>query len=180
MGYAPEYEDLTVEDLPEYRTQFFKDHSKSIISTNDSPDVHFDASINPYRGCEHGCVYCYARPTHEYLGLSAGLDFETKIFVKENAPELLKNELSSKKWVPKLLGISGVTDCYQPIEKELKLTRGCLEVLADFRNPVGIITKNHLVTRDIDLLKRLRLFRASMVYLSLTTLDEDLRRKMEP
>ncbi|MCB9770237.1 MAG: PA0069 family radical SAM protein [Candidatus Omnitrophica bacterium] len=180
MAYAPEYEDLTVEDLPEYRTQYFKDHSKSIISTNDSPDVHFDASINPYRGCEHGCVYCYARPTHEYLGLSPGLDFETKIFVKENAPELLKNELSSKKWVPKLLGISGVTDCYQPIEKELKLTRGCLEVLTDFRNPVGIITKNHLVTRDIDLLKRLRLFRASMVYLSLTTLDEDLRRKMEP
>ena len=180
ISYAPEFEDMgEVEENPN-ATQYFKDQSKSIVSRNESPDVHFDASINPYRGCEHGCSYCYARPTHEYLGLSAGLDFETKIFVKEDAPNLLERELSSKKWVPQLLGISGVTDCYQPIEKKLKLTRGCLEVLSDFRNPTGIITKNHLVTRDIDLIGKLSRHQAAMVYISLTTLDEGLRRKMEP
>jgi len=180
LSYTPEYEDLVEVADPSSPTRFFKDHSRSIISTNESSDVHFDASINPYRGCEHGCIYCYARPTHEYLGLSAGLDFETKIFVKEDAPELLRRELDSPKWVPKLLGISGVTDCYQPIEKKLQLTRGCLEVLADFRNPAGIVTKNPLVTRDIDVLAKLARYGAAMVYLSLTTQDENLRRKMEP
>src|SRR6516162_802320 len=114
------------------RTQFFKDHSKTVIAHNDSPDIGFRSSLNPYRGCEHGCIYCYARPTHEYLGFSAGLDFESKIIV-----------------------MSGVTDCYQPVERKLKLTRRCLEVLLDFRNPVGIITKNSLVTRDIDVLSEL-------------------------
>ena len=126
--------------------------SKSLIAYNNSPDVGFNASINPYRGCEHGCVYCYARPTHEYLGFSSGLDFETKIMVKEDAPELLRNELSSPKWKPQVVALSGNTDCYQPVEKKKQLTRRCLEVFLDFRNPVVIITKNHLVTRDIDIL----------------------------
>ncbi len=180
IAYTPEYENRTDFGQTKCSTQFFKDRSKSLISMNNSPDVHFDASINPYRGCEHGCAYCYARPSHEYLGLSPGLDFETKIFVKENAPQLLKTELSSKKWIPQLLGISGITDCYQPIEKDFRITRGCLEVLAEFRNPTGIITKNYLVTRDIDHLSSLSKHQAAMVYLSLTTLDEGLRRRMEP
>src|SRR5436309_9789568 len=110
------------------RTQFIPDQSRSIVSENDSPDVPFRFSVNPYRGCEHGCAYCYARPTHEYLGFSAGLDFETKIMVKENAPELLRRELASKRWQPQVLGVSGVTDCYQPIERRTQLTRRCLEV----------------------------------------------------
>src|SRR5262245_3072018 len=131
-------------------TRFYRDDSKSVIATNDSPDVGFSASLNPYRGCEHGCVYCYARPTHEYLGFSAGLDFETRIMVKREAPQLLRRELESKSWKPQVVAISGVTDCYQPVERRLRLTRACLEVLAEFRNPVIIVTKNHLVTRDID------------------------------
>ncbi len=162
------------------RTIFLKDHSSTIIAYNDSPDVGFEASVNPYRGCEHGCIYCYARPTHEYLGFSSGLDFETKIMVKERAPELLRRELSSPKWKPQTIAISGVTDCYQPVERKLKLTRGCLEVLAEFRNPVGIVTKNNLVTRDIDVLKRLAEFNATVVFVSVTTLDTDLRKVMEP
>lgn len=161
-------------------TVYLRDTSRSIIATNDSPDVGFDASINPYRGCEHGCVYCFARPTHEYFGLSAGLDFETKIFVKEEAPELLRRELASPRWTPKVLAISGVTDPYQPIEKKLRVTRRCLEVLAEFRNPVGIITKNRLVTRDIDLLAELAADGAASVALSITTLDGDLAARMEP
>ncbi|HWD21264.1 MAG TPA: PA0069 family radical SAM protein [Verrucomicrobiae bacterium] len=161
-------------------TQFLRDQSASILAHNDSPDVGFDTSINAYRGCEHGCIYCYARPTHEYLGLSAGLDFESKIMVKERAPELLRRELSSPKWKPRVIAMSGVTDCYQPIERKLKLTRGCLEVLADCRNPVVIITKNFLVTRDIDLLQELARFQAVSVCLSVTTLDAGLARVMEP
>jgi DNA repair photolyase len=161
-------------------TQFFSDHSKTIIAYNDSPDVGFDASINPYRGCEHGCVYCYARPTHEYLGFSSGLDFETKIMVKEDAPELLRKELSSPSWKPQLVALSGNTDCYQPIEKKKKLTRRCLEVLLEFRNPVVIITKNHLVTRDIDLLKELARYDCVGVTVSLTTLDPRLSSLLEP
>jgi DNA repair photolyase len=161
-------------------TQFFPDSSKSLIAYNDSPDVGFDASINPYRGCEHGCVYCYARPSHEYLGFSAGLDFETKIMVKEDAPELLRKELSNPKWQPQLLGISGVTDCYQPAEKKYQLTRRCLEVLLEFRNPAVIITKNHLVTRDIDILMELARYQCIGVTLSLTTLDAKLASAMEP
>ena len=161
-------------------TIYLRDHSRSIISTNASPDIGFDASINPYRGCSHGCTYCYARPTHEYLGLSAGLDFETKVLVKEDAPELLRGQLLSPRWEPKVLSMSGVTDPYQPIEKRLGITRGCLTVLADFRNPVAIVTKNHLVTRDIDLLSELARYDAAVVAVSLTTLDDDLRRVMEP
>lgn len=161
-------------------TRFLKDSTRSIINYNDSPDIGFRASINPYRGCEHGCIYCYARPTHEYLGFSAGLDFETKIMVKEKAPELLREELSSSKWEPQVLALSGVTDCYQPIERKLKLTRRCLEVLSEFRNPVALVTKNQLVTRDIDLLGELARHRAAAVFVSVTTLDASLRHVMEP
>ena len=161
-------------------TQFFSDSSKSIIAYNDSPDVGFDASVNPYRGCEHGCVYCYARPSHEYLGFSSGLDFETKIMVKDDAPELLRKELSSPKWKPQLVALSGNTDCYQPVEKQKQLTRRCLEVLLEFRNPVVIITKNHLVSRDADILAELARFDCIAVTLSLTTLDHKLSSLLEP
>ena len=168
------------EEDPAPRTQFLRDLSQSIISYNESPDISFKAGINPYRGCEHGCAYCYARPTHEYLGFSAGLDFESRIMVKENAPELLRKELSSKSWEPQLLAMSGVTDCYQPVERRLELTRKCLAVLAEFRNPVCIITKNFLVTRDLDLLRELAAHQCVMVHLSINSLDADLARRLEP
>jgi DNA repair photolyase len=161
-------------------TEFLRDSSRSAITCNDSPDVGFEASLNPYRGCEHGCGYCFARPTHEYFGLSAGLDFETKILVKEDAPELLRQELSSPSWKPQPLAISGVTDPYQPVERRLQITRRCLEVLAEFRNPVVIITKNYLVTRDRDLLAELARHQAVAVNLSVTSLDGDLARVLEP
>ena len=173
-------EEWNPEEDPSPATQFYRDATGSIINYNDSPDIGFNASINPYRGCEHGCIYCYARPTHEYLGFSAGLDFESKIMVKDNAPELLRKELSSTKWKPQVIAMSGVTDCYQPVERKLKLTRRCLEVLAEFRNPVGIVTKNHLVTRDIDLLGDLASHQAAVVFVSLTTLDASLAAKLEP
>jgi len=162
------------------RTVYLRDPSRSIIATNDSPDIGFEASINPYRGCEHGCIYCYARPTHEYLGFSAGLDFESKILVKEDAPALLREELSAKTWEPKVIAISGVTDPYQPIEKRLGITRGCIEVLAEFRNPVGVITKNHLVTRDADLYADMARWNGARVFVSVTTLDSKIARTMEP
>jgi DNA repair photolyase len=162
------------------RTEYFVDSSRSIVAKNDSPDVGFSASINPYRGCEHGCIYCYARPSHEYLGLSAGLDFESKIFVKTDAPTLLRAELGKRSWESQVVAMSGVTDCYQPIERTLALTRGCLEVLADYRNPVGIVTKNALVWRDADVLADLASHNCANVALSVTTLDEELRRVMEP
>jgi DNA repair photolyase len=169
-----------LEEQPAPATQLLRDATRSIITYNDSPDVGFSASINPYRGCEHGCVYCYARPTHEYLGFSAGLDFETKILVKENAPELLRKELSSPRWRPQVLALSGVTDPYQPAERRLLITRQCLEVLAAFRNPVGIVTKNQLVTRDVDLLGQLARHNAAAVFVSVTTLDGNLARLLEP
>jgi DNA repair photolyase len=172
--------DTPAEEAPAPATRFFRDHARSILTHNDSPDVGFEVSINPYRGCEHGCIYCYARPTHEYLGFSAGLDFETKILIKEDAPDLLRKELASPKWQPKLVSISGVTDPYQPIERRMALTRRCLEVFVEFRNPVGIVTKNHLVTRDSDLLAELAHHQAAVVLLSITTLDSELARRMEP
>jgi len=161
-------------------TQFLPDHSRTIIAYNDSPDVGFEASVNPYRGCEHGCIYCYARPTHEYLGFSAGLDFETKIMVKEDAPHLLRKELGSPRWKPQVLAMSGVTDPYQPIEGKRRLTRQCLEVLLEFRNPVVIITKNRRVTRDLDVLSELARFQTVAVFLSITTLNDDVCRVLEP
>ena len=172
--------DWNPEDDPLPRTQFLRDASQSIISYNDSPDIAFDASVNPYRGCEHGCIYCYARPTHEYLGFSSGLDFETRILVKLDAPRLLRAELASPRWKPQVIALCGVTDAYQPVERRLKLTRGCLEVLAECRNPVAIVTKNRLVTRDLDWLAELARHKAAAVYLSLTTLDPDLRAVLEP
>lgn len=161
-------------------TKFFHDRTRTILNRNDSPDIGFTYSLNPYRGCEHGCIYCYARPTHEYLGFSSGLDFETRIMVKLNAPQRLREELSSPRWRPQCIAVSGVTDCYQPVERKLKLTRGCLEVFAEFRNPVGIVTKNALVARDLDLLAELARHNAVVVFVSVTTLDTDLRKVMEP
>jgi DNA repair photolyase len=168
------------EEPPRRTTQYFRDGTKSVITRNSSPDVGFETSLNPYRGCEHGCIYCYARPTHEYLGFSAGLDFESKIMVKTNAPELLRAELESARWQPQTLVISGVTDPYQPVERKLRITRGCLEVLAKFRNPVAIITKNRLVTRDIDFLRELAAHKAVAVNISVTSLDSNLQRVLEP
>ncbi len=179
-----DYEQLAeAADLPDVRrlhTQFLPDMSRSLITKNDSPDVPFRYSINPYRGCEHGCAYCYARPGHELLGMNAGLDFETKILVKYEAPELLRAEFAHDGWQGELIAMSGVTDCYQPAEREFHLTRGCLEVMLDARQPVGIVTKNALVTRDLDLLAPLACENLTHVYISVTTLDADLARTMEP
>src|SRR5438034_9652014 len=172
--------DPATDEQPRRPTQYFRDGTKSIITRNNSPDVGFETSLNPYRGCEHGCIYCYARPTHEYLGFSAGLDFESKIMVKTDGPELLRAELESPRWKPKVLVMSGVTDPYQPVEKKLRITRGCLEVLAKCRNPVAIITKNRLVTRDVDLLRELARFNAVAVNISVTSLDPKLQRVLEP
>ena len=157
-----------------------RDPSRSIVATNESPDLGFAASVNPYRGCSHACAYCYARPTHEYLGYSAGLDFETKILVKERAPELLRAKLASRGWQPQVIAFSGVTDSYQPAERHLEITRRCLEVLRDFRNPVAVVTKSWLVTRDIDLLGELAERNSACVAISITTLDPTLQRRMEP
>ncbi|MDQ3198135.1 MAG: PA0069 family radical SAM protein, partial [Verrucomicrobiota bacterium] len=180
LHLEPDPEDEHDPDRPKRRTLYLRDFTRSIIAHNDSPDVGFESSINPYRGCEHGCIYCYARPTHEFLGFSAGLDFESRIMVKENAAELLTAELSSRRWKPQTLVMSGVTDPYQPVERRLQITRGCLEVLARFRNPVGIITKNQLVIRDIDLLGELAAHQAAAVNISITSLDPKLQRVLEP
>jgi DNA repair photolyase len=161
-------------------TKFFVDHSSTVITRNNSPDVGIEASLNPYRGCEHGCAYCYARPTHEYLGFSAGVDFESRIMVKLDAPRLLREALMKPSYKPVVLSMSGVTDCYQPVEKKLRITRGCLEVLAEFRHPVSLITKNHLVMRDIDLLSQLAKHQAVSVCLSITSLDPKLAHVLEP
>ncbi len=165
---------------PSPKTSFFTDDTRTLITRNTSPDLSFDFSLNPYRGCEHGCSYCYARRYHEFLGFSSGLDFETKIVVKPRAPQLLRQELARRSWTPQKLAMSGVTDCYQPVERKLRITRGCLEVLAEFRNPVVVITKNHLVARDADVLGELARWRAGAVLLSITTLDRQLAAKLEP
>ena len=159
---------------------YYVDSSKSIVSENDSPDIPFRYSINPYRGCAHGCTYCYARNTHEYLGLSAGLDFETKIFVKEDAPKLLREFLAKPGFEVGPIAFSGVTDCYQPAERRFRITRGCLEVALAHRVPIGIVTKNALVTRDLDLLSQLAQLKLARVYLSIGTLSADLALSMEP
>jgi DNA repair photolyase len=173
-------EDWDPREDPSPATQFLADDTQTIINRIDSPDLMGEASFNPYRGCEHGCIYCYARPYHEYLGMSAGLDFETKILVKQRAPELLRAELSSPAWKPTVLMVSGVTDCYQPVERRLRLTRRCLEVLAEFRNPAALITKNALVTRDIDVLRRMAGHHLVCVTLSITSLRAELARDLEP
>lgn len=174
------FDELAEEDRPLLQTQFFRDSSRTIIAQNDSPDLGFNYSINFYRGCEHGCIYCYARPTHEYLNLSAGLDFESKIFVKENAPLLLREKFMSPRWQPELVLMSGVTDCYQPADRQFQLARKCLEVFNQFKNPVAIITKNSLVLRDLDLLAELAQANAVVVTISVTTLVKKLSQIMEP
>ena len=169
-----------LEELPPFRTQVFEESPKTIITRNDSPDISFDRSINPYRGCEHGCSYCYARPAHAYMGLSPGLDFESKLFAKANAPELLRAELLAKSYSPRTIALGANTDAYQPIERERRITRRILEVLAEFNHPVGIVTKSALVTRDIDILAPMAVKGLVKVALSVTTLDAKLARAMEP
>ncbi len=180
LRYAPSDEEAAAQAERNPETRLLPDPSRTIVATNQSPDVGFDASVNPYRGCEHACSYCYARPSHEYLGFSAGLDFETRILVKERAPELLRQRLLTKSWKPQVVALSGVTDPYQPAERRLELTRRCLGVLAEFRNPVAIITKSFLVTRDVDRLGELARLDAASVAVSITTLDPVLQRRMEP
>jgi DNA repair photolyase len=183
-GPQPDLEQIEDEEylkhLLQRPTEYLTDHSKSIVCENDSPDVGFRYSINPYRGCSHGCSYCYARPTHEFLGLNAGLDFETKIFVKESAPELFREFLATDSWKPEAIAMSGVSDCYQPGERRFRVTRGCLEVAVEAQQPMSIITKNALVLRDLDLLQALAAANLVHVYLSITTLDRNLARSMEP
>lgn len=161
-------------------TKFYIDHTKSILAKNNSPDIPFTYSLNPYRGCEHGCIYCYARPTHEYLGFSSGLDFETKIMVKHDAHALLEKQFRNRNWNPQIVMMSGDTDCYQPIERKLGITRRCLEIFLQYRNPVSIVTKNALVQRDVDILKQLASLNLVLVTISMTSLNHDLIRRMEP
>lgn len=166
--------------LTNRKIEYIDDASRSIVSENSSPDISFRYSLNPYRGCIHACAYCYARPTHEYLGFNAGLDFESKIVVKRDAPQLFRDFLSKKSWHPEPITFSGVTDCYQPAEREYRLTRQCLEVAWEFRQPVSIVTKNALVLRDLPLLQQLAAHNLVHVYLSITSLDPQLARDMEP
>ena len=161
-------------------TVYLPDASRSIISENDSPDLPFRYSLNPYRGCQHGCAYCYARPTHEYLGLSAGLDFEEQVFVKHSAGALLRDWLACNRYVPEPIMISGVTDCYQPAERQFQITRSCLEVALEARQPVTIVTKNALVTRDLDILAELAALNLVAVAISITTLRAELVADLEP
>lgn len=168
------------QDAPPLKTEVYFETAKSIICENESPDISFDYSINPYRGCEHGCIYCFARPTHSYFNLSPGLDFETKIFAKRNAVPLLHEELRKRTYVPKQINIGAVTDCYQPIERELKLTRGIIQTLVDVRNPFAFVTKSATVERDIDLIAEAAKNKLAAVYVTITTLDAELARKLEP
>ncbi|GAB4012870.1 PA0069 family radical SAM protein [Spirosoma migulaei] len=165
---------------PALKTQFFEEKPKQIISRPNSPDIGFSASINPYQGCEHGCIYCYARPTHEYWGFSAGLDFESKIMVKKNAPDLLEKQFQSRSYKPVVIHFSGNTDCYQPAERAYQLTRRMLALCLHYRNPVSIITKNALILRDLDILKSMAALNLVNVAISITTLTEKLRLLMEP
>jgi DNA repair photolyase len=169
-----------LDDLPPFKTTVTADATRKIIARNDSPDISFDRSINPYRGCEYGCVYCYARPSHAYLGLSPGLDFETKLFMKPNAPELLERELSAPGYEPKMIALGSNTDPYQPIERRYQITRRILEVLERAGHPVGIVTKSALVIRDLDILARMTKRNLVKVAVSITTLDPKLARVMEP
>ncbi|HXX50576.1 MAG TPA: PA0069 family radical SAM protein [Xanthobacteraceae bacterium] len=169
-----------LDELPPFKTTVTVDSTRKVVTRNDSPDIAFDRSINPYRGCEHGCVYCFARPTHAYLGLSPGLDFESKLFMKPNAPELLERELSSPDYSPKIIAIGTNTDPYQPIERRYQIVRRILEVLERTGHPVGIVTKSALVLRDLDILTRMAKRNLVKVAISVTTLDTKLARVMEP
>ena len=176
-----ELDDFTeFEDEKKILTEFYSDDSKTVIAKNNSYDIGFEYSFNPYRGCEHGCVYCYARPSHEFLGFSSGIDFETKIMVKKDAPKLLEAEFNKKNYKPDFIMFSGDTDCYQPVERNLQITRNALKICLQYRNPVSIITKNELILRDIDILKELAELNLISVCLSITSLDRNLARKMEP
>lgn len=179
-AFRPDDDVAPPDETPSPKTEIFDDHSRSILVENDSPDVAARFTVNPYRGCEHGCVYCYARPFHEYLGLSAGIDFETKIFAKREAAPLLREALLAPTWGGDVIALSGVTDCYQPVERDLRLTRQCLEVLAEFKNPFAVVTKNRLVLRDLDLLVPMAKLDAAAVFVTVTTLDAELARKLEP
>ena len=167
-------------DRGKVATRYLPDDSQSIVSTNDSPDLGFRFSLNPYRGCAHGCSYCYARPSHEFLGMSAGLDFETRLLVKHDAPQLLRRWLDRRAWQCEQIVLSGVTDCYQPAEREYQLTRGCLRVALSCRQPISIVTKNALVTRDLDVLSELARHQLVHVTISVNSLDQSLTRRMEP
>lgn len=189
LNPANRYESLHVEADPDEpaeastgddATHFYRDSSRTVLAENASPDVGFRYSLNPYRGCEHGCPYCYARPSHEYLGFSAGLDFERRIMVKDDAPDLLRATFRSRRWQPEVIALSGNTDCYQPVERRLGLTRRCLEVFVEFRNPVAVITKSALVVRDADLYATLAADGAAQIMCSVTTLDPELARRLEP
>ena len=180
----PEFDHLEWDDESldgsERQIEYLADSSKSVVTENSSPDIPFRYSLNPYRGCAHGCSYCYARNTHEYLGYNAGLDFETRIVVKHDAPALFREFLARDSWQPETITFSGVTDCYQPAERRFRLTRGCLEVALECRQPVSIVTKNALVVRDLDVIGRLAAQRLIHVFVSITTLDAELARVMEP
>ncbi|HEY1632182.1 MAG TPA: PA0069 family radical SAM protein [Rhizomicrobium sp.] len=165
---------------PSLKTEILRDTSRTIITRNNSPDISFSQSINPYKGCEHGCIYCFARPTHAYLGFSPGADFESKIFAKPNAAELLRKELSSPKYVPQVLAMGTNTDPYQPVERKLRIMRSILEVMWEFKHPVGIVTKSALILRDLDILAPMAEAGLVKVALSVTTLDRKLARTMEP
>jgi len=171
---------LSLDELPPFKTVEREERARKIITRNESPDLGFDRSINPYRGCEHGCIYCFARPTHAYHGMSSGLDFETQLFVKPDAPELLRKELASPSYKPRTIAMGTNTDPYQPIERKWKLTRRILEVLRDANHPVGIVTKSVLVLRDLDILSEMAAKGLAKVALSVTTLDPKLARAMEP
>jgi DNA repair photolyase len=173
-------EQIALQEEPVPGTQVLEEQAGRILSGNDSPDIGFDLSINPYRGCEHGCIYCYARPTHSFLNLSPGLDFETRIVAKVNAAQRLREALASKNYTPGQLNIGSVTDAYQPVERRLRITRSLLEVLAQARHPYSVITKSSLVERDIDLIGPMAAQRMAAVYVSITTLDAELARKLEP
>jgi DNA repair photolyase len=177
-GWGTQEEDMIDATAP--RTEVRFEDAKSILSRNDSPDIPFEASLNPYRGCEHGCIYCFARPTHSYLGMSPGLDFETRLVAKRNIVEVLRTELGRKGYRPSQIALGTATDCYQPIERELRLTRSVIELLAETRHPFGIVTKSSAVERDLDLIAPMAAQRLAAVYITITTLDGDLCRKLEP
>ena len=179
-GHAPWHAAEDEGAAPALATRVHLETARSAICANDSPDIFFELSVNPYRGCEHGCIYCYARPTHSYLNFSPGLDFETQIVAKENIAALLRTELCALRYVPRLLNIGSATDCYQPVERDLKLTRSLIEVMRDARHPFSLITKSSGVERDLDLLAPLAAQRLAAVYITITTLDAALARRMEP